>query len=387
MRKTALIVGAGLLVLLVLVLSSSQHPVVMSMPGWGSGGGPGSLSQPYTEVRGFAARSTSDIWAVGIGRGPREDQGRIAHWNGAQWTAIAPRSAGGHPDALNGVAEINPSDVWVVGFSGGVGGLDEATLVQRWDGSNWTTMPTPNPALFRNELDGVAALSATDVWAVGYYKDDAAPARALVEHWTGSAWRLIDAPSPGKYWNQLAAVTATGPDDIWAVGWQQSDGPFEPLIEHWDGKVWSLVASAPDLRKGELRSVVAITPSVVWAAGSELNQMVERWDGIRWVSTDAPTRSQGAEIWSIGASSATDAWLVGGRVGRGYGVLLEHWDGSRWKVIDSPGGIGLGRLTAVLPLSGHDVWIAGTRQSNQPLTLIEHWDGQSWSVVDWPDAP
>src|SRR5215469_8327574 len=38
-----------------------------------------------------------------------------------------------------------------------------------WDGTQWSIVPSPNPGAFINELSGVAAISANDVWAVGIY--------------------------------------------------------------------------------------------------------------------------------------------------------------------------------------------------------------------------
>ena len=282
------------------------------------------------------------------------------------------------------MASAGPSDVWAVGYAAGVGGLQEAALIEHWNGSVWAVVdPSPNPGAQWNELDGVVALSATDAWAVGYSKGGFGPAHVLVEHWNGVEWNLVEAPNPGTGWNQLAAVSASGPHDVWAVGWQQGQASMQPLIEHWDGIRWTAMGAAAG--GSQLLAVSAISPTLAWAAGaSGGSQLVQRWDGRRWSMAPAPSRTQGLELWGISASAPDNAWLVGGRIGRGYGTVLEHWDGAAWTIIDAPGGIGAGRLTAVLSISKTDVWMAGTRQSTQPLTLVEHWDGQAWSVVRLP---
>jgi hypothetical protein len=43
------------------------------------------------------------------------------------------------------------------------------TLVLHWDGSTWTIVASPNPSSTVNALYGVTAISASDVWLVGYY--------------------------------------------------------------------------------------------------------------------------------------------------------------------------------------------------------------------------
>src|SRR6185437_10870958 len=45
-------------------------------------------------------------------------------------------------------------------------------------------------------LDAVAAVSSTNLWAVGSYVDptESAPDRPLVEHNSGSGWKIVSAP-------------------------------------------------------------------------------------------------------------------------------------------------------------------------------------------------
>ncbi|HEX4654024.1 MAG TPA: hypothetical protein VH227_07225 [Candidatus Udaeobacter sp.] len=55
------------------------------------------------------------------------------------------------------------------------------TLVLHWDGTNWSTVPSPNPATYSG-LYAVAARAPADVWAVGYYYSGNSQ-RTLIEHW------------------------------------------------------------------------------------------------------------------------------------------------------------------------------------------------------------
>ena len=176
------------------------------------------------------------------------------------------RPNGGRPDVFNSVTTTGPVDAWAVGSSAGVSGFQEATLIEHWNGRAWTVVAAPNPGLVWNELDSVVALSKNDVWAVGYYKDDAAPARVLAEHWDGKSWRVVHAPSPGSGWNELANLSASSPTDLWAVGWTQDDGPRQSLVEHWNGITWAQVSiNARSVQ--ELRAVVAVSANEAWAVG------------------------------------------------------------------------------------------------------------------------
>src|SRR6185437_7900053 len=67
-----------------------------------------------------------------------------------------------------------------------------------------------------SELFNVTALSRDDVWAVGAYGSQTA--RTLIEHFDGTRWSVIPSPTVGKYANFLYGLAAVSPRDIWAVG-------------------------------------------------------------------------------------------------------------------------------------------------------------------------
>ena len=76
-------------------------------------------------------------------------------------------------------------------------GLISQTLIERWDGVEWTVVPSSN-GLDSDELTGVAAVSSEDAWAVGSQIDDAPEGNtsyALIEHWDGSAWSIVPTPN------------------------------------------------------------------------------------------------------------------------------------------------------------------------------------------------
>jgi hypothetical protein len=54
-------------------------------------------------------------------------------------------------------------------------------------------VPSPNPGGTRgvSVLNGVAAASAANAWAVGYYAPRGSPLRTLIVHWTGTAWKQV----------------------------------------------------------------------------------------------------------------------------------------------------------------------------------------------------
>ena len=62
-------------------------------------------------------------------------------------------------------------------------GAGSLTLIEHWNGTAWTQVPSPNPS-GDNVLDGVAATSASNAWAVGFYSPSGPTLQALAFHRT-----------------------------------------------------------------------------------------------------------------------------------------------------------------------------------------------------------
>src|SRR4030095_1324994 len=86
-------------------------------------------------------------------------------------------------------------------------------------GGNWQVIPSgngPNPV---NELHGVSALTENDVWAVGVsYNTERTVGSSLIEHWNGAQWSVVPSPNPSSSLNILYSVAAVAANDVWAVG-------------------------------------------------------------------------------------------------------------------------------------------------------------------------
>jgi hypothetical protein len=91
----------------------------------------------------------------------------------------------------------------------------------------------PSPHL--SGLNGVAAISAKDAWAVGD-SDEAGPlsmtSRTLIEHWNGSTWTPVSSPAGSGSLSGLAVVSARDPVNA-------------TVIEQWNGKTWKQIPGSP----------------------------------------------------------------------------------------------------------------------------------------------
>jgi hypothetical protein len=100
---------------------------------------------------------------------------------------------------------------------------------------------TASPVV-NGSLSAVSASSSRDAWAVGTQTSATAP--NLAEHWNGATWTRIPSPAPpdAKYGDFLNGITAVSAGNIWAVGCTDGclvQGAFNPQIEHWNGKAWA----------------------------------------------------------------------------------------------------------------------------------------------------
>ena len=192
------------------------------------------------------AISKNDVWAVGnySPSGPAE-QTLIEHWNGTRWSMIpSPHLELG--SWLSQVKSVSANNIWAVGSF--TDGFQVQTLILHWDGSQWTVVKSPNPGKARNELSSVTVVSASDIWAVGSLSNSThglTVEETLTLHWDGSRWSVVKNPGLGNSSsNSLSDVAALSASDVWAVGYETDiNGHSQKLIEHWDGTRWSDVKS------------------------------------------------------------------------------------------------------------------------------------------------
>jgi hypothetical protein len=241
-----------------------------------------------TALNAVSALGSSNVWAVG--NAEYADFSRntlVEHWNGSTWTLVPAAAATG--SVLRGVAAVGPSDIWAVGSGGSSGSATLATLVEHWNGTAWSVVPSPNTNSL-NFLRGVAAGGVNDVWAVGDSIKDpnngVSVSRTLIEHWNGSGWTVVPSPNVGQGSNSLAAVAVRSAGDVWAVGFVDDITGSIPirttLIERWNGTAWTVVAS-PNAGTGDNWLTAVVTPpgsSQVFASGTSAEgTLVERFSG------------------------------------------------------------------------------------------------------------
>ena len=77
-----------------------------------------------------------------------------------------------------------PSRIWAgVTGRGTNGGAFDQTLAQKWNGTHWTLVTSPDKGTGNNELNGVSCASTAFCMGAGDYRTAASLDRTLIEKW------------------------------------------------------------------------------------------------------------------------------------------------------------------------------------------------------------
>ena len=360
-------------------------------------------------LNGVSALSPNDVWAVGYVVTSTSYLNLAMHWDGSSWTITpTPNPAQPNTDILRKVAAAAPNDVWAVGGHG-------QSYMLRWNGTQWSqaALPSINNRGFTNVinyLEDIAVVSSNDIWTVGSMDAMDGGTWTLIMHWDGIQWKQIPSPNQpmpdgGFYSQGLQAVTAVSANDVWAVGYYRVGNTEHPLIEHWDGVQWSIVPS-PNGPTGDgwLRGIAAAGPKDIWAVGdyditnwgSPGKGLAMHWDGTRWSAFVPPNPSPYGinQLNSVVARGPNDFYAVGQweTETQGSDSYIIRWDGANWTQVASenmPGtGTGWNQLNDIARDSSGGLWVVGTKQatfSGSNFTLVEYSTGEN--TTQSPPAP
>jgi hypothetical protein len=337
-----------------------------------------------------AGTSSQDIWAVGQfspDANPNITLTLAEHFDGQAWSVVETPNVGtNHGNALLAVA-AQPGAAWAVGYDIGADYLSHG-LIEAWDGNAWTVVDHPHPFETEN-LYGVAAVSARDVWAVGSGRNDQGDFHAFTLHFDGSRWSLVTPANPGTNGNVLYAVVANASNDVWAVGQKIGDAPPDQgLLEHWDGRRWSEVPSGVNVAPStQLIGVDSVAGDDVRAVGDAQDGVVSlrtfalTGEGTRFSLQGTPDPNVGDNrLTGVAAVTDNESWAVGSTLDATSGNLLTlvatGGEGTPWTQVASPSpgfDNGDSQLATLTKFGKDDLWAVGAFDGpDAAQTLVLH---------------
>ncbi|WP_283138080.1 hypothetical protein [Rhizohabitans arisaemae] len=227
-------------------------------------------------------------------------------------------------------------------------------------------------------LADVTATGPRDVWAVGYGCSSADRAGCpAAERWDGTRWQAVTLPRGGA--TRIEAVSAAGPDDVWLAG-----NGSTTWAAHWNGSGWTAYQPFGASAEHSVNDVVAFEGRPWFTTGVRDRALIVTWTagGGFAVEYDSP-----GYLESITAYPPTgELWAVGTN---GTRPLVVHGTGGGTTWAESPTPAHRSDFLAeVLQVGKDDVWAVGneglTPSAQRPLAL--HYDGRAWKRVPVPIA-
>lgn len=294
------------------------------------------------------------------------------HWDGQRWALVASpdRGTASATNMLNAVSCPSVTACTAVGTA------NTQALTEQWNGTRWALSTTPfqGPASGEDVLNGVDCTAPSSCVAVGYFDNSSGHSETLVEHWDGTRWSVVPSPNRGPAsafassanptHDLLEAVACTSPSSCTAVGISvNSSGDEQSLAERWDGHQWALVpspAAGPASGGTVLNDVSCTSHSSCTAVGYSMGAtggyrtLVEHWDGTKWSFVPSPDEGPAnlndvlSGVSCTSAASCVAVGYAGGSAAGGGHTLAESWDGAKWSVVPSPApGKGASALAGV----------------------------------------
>jgi hypothetical protein len=314
----------------------------------------------------------------------------IEKWNGTAWSVVSsPNPSGSHGAILWGVSCLSTKDCLAVGSNNTSTGDTSAPLAEQWNGSAWTLVTAPAPSgATQNSLLSISCVSSTDCWAAGASTFSSASYKTLIESWNGSAWKIVSSPSPNSSKpDDLSGIACGSASECWAVGYTFPGSDSGSLTEEWKGSTWAVVHT-PSSAAGELLgdACVGASPCLAVGISDSLFALAQQWNGSAWVkgTPGKPSGATSSELNGVACTSATACESVGYYSdSAGSPTLAESWNGSKWALQSMPAvsGASFASLDGVACPAAGDCLAAGEAvHGSTTEPLLEAWNGKAWSV-------
>lgn len=282
----------------------------------------------------------------------------------------------------NAATCLTGSDCWLVGSRTAKFGLPGKGLIEHWNGSRWSVVPSPAGV---TTLIGIDCSATADCWAI--------TGGLSAVHWNGHSWALhtIKMPAGASSARLSGAVSCPSSSLCWAVGNMSVGGGIIPWVERWNGKSWSLEQVPSRNKVSVLNSVSCAEPRHCLATGwwqsphaLRGGALDERWDGSFWKVLANPAAGRN-EIDGMSCGAANACVGVGSGAQGGFTIAYAQvWNGSAWEVSHAVGPAA-SALNAVACVSASWCMAVGDyAQRQRQFTLAERWNGSAWVRTAMP---
>jgi photosystem II stability/assembly factor-like uncharacterized protein len=365
-----------------------------TMHGWVAGGTPSTTGNPaglvlattnggatwtaqtlppnFLTLSGIAFASTTVGWAVGGRELFGQPGSEIASTTngGNTWTSQnAPLTSD-----LVGIAAISTTAAWSVGY----GPCQNPSIVATTDGATWTERLDKAP--FLTSLAAVTSVDSTHAWAVG---TDSCGLGAILTTTNVTSWTASELPGGV---GDLLGVSFADVAHGWAVGLNTGTGPAQGglmLATTDGGQTWQPQSIPSNI--GALRAVHFVSSTTGWAvgtnnAGGQAVIIATTDGGGTWTAESAPAGF--VDLNGVWFADSSHGWATG--FAANGGVIATTDGGAAWSAQTVPAG---SNPVAVDFVDANNGWIVGMDQSSFAGEVLNSSNGgATWTRQNPPSA-
>ena len=310
----------------------------------------------------------------------RNSSGLFQYCNGTNWintNITQTRYLGSH--LSTGTSEFPNIDAITENevYAGYIDKTTNKVVVQRWNGSTWTTVGSAVGIGTCNNLV-MDAISSTLIYVA--FTDSSDANNVQVHKWDGTQWSKIGSSLGGNNFTGFVDMDVLSGNDIYASFYDASTS-WGVRVFHWNGSTWNqlgtyLLGTGNQATGYANLSVVSSNEVYVTYQdhGDSYKCVVYKWNGTAWTKLGSTLGSGFTAFHDILAVSSANV-IVG--FGIGNKTEVYQWNGSTWTQL----GSALGTSTTELHLSinnGSDIYVSlGDTGGGKTYK----WSGTSWTLV------
>jgi hypothetical protein len=257
--------------------------------------------------------------------------------------------------------------------SAGTDGNADYRIAER-SANHWRLLKPPKLNGRYGTLYALAAGSKSTIWLGGARQVGGNTTAGIqgiptIWRWKSGAFHPMKIGALYHGADAVSSISASGPDNAWAVGAIYDSVTADPVSLHWNGKKWSQVP----VPTGEaLLSVTTSGAHDAWAVDAGSNLL--RWNGTAWTlvmaGVNVGTVVEGPGKTLYGIDRATPS------------ASLQKFNGTAWSAVS------FGKKTKVrgvyaLSIHGRSIWVMGVHGTR---TVVVHSDGGKWSTQFEPKS-
>ena len=256
---------------------------------------------------------------------------------------------------------------------------DAASLLRRWNGTSWSSVPSSPVGGSDLAVGGLGFGGPERLYSISIY--------STVDSFDGTT--TTNLPGVGNLfpWPPVIAVLddGLGAGNAVFVGGQMSvnGGPYSAHVARWNGTSWAELG-------GAIASVRAFesfddgTGRRLYAGGGFTQAgEIARWSGSSWESLPGPRLEGTVTNLRVHDDGAGPALYACGEFTLPVSARVVKWSGSQWTAVGAAFNSSVSRLASFDDGSGPALYATGlfTSVGAVPVAHIARWNGTAWSAL------